>query len=553
MQAWGEGEERAIRAAVLRHLLVDTQWPVHARGVRLFGVSISGHLDLEATSLRCPLSLEWCYLDPVKPVCLDYATARRISIIRCRLGGLTGVMLAARRVDLSGSTLTGPLVLSNADIAGKLKCRSTQLTGHDSHRNALNADRIKVGADVLLGRVTTAAGAIRLVGADIAGQLDCSDAQLTGHDGDRNALNAGQIKVGGSLFLDKAVTAGGTILLVGADIAGQLSCRGAQLTGPKREGFALSAEGIKVGSHVLLDKNFTPAGTISLALARIGGSVLLGPRPAPGPGRVTLIAFEAQITGQLQWVPTGQVFGRVNLQGAAVGQLADDWDDDRPNGFWPREGPLCLDGFTYTNFGGDHQPDVNDRLNWIRSQYQRSERHWAGFSTQPYEQLAMVYRKAGQDVQAREVAIARRIDSREYGNLKWYRRLGNRFLHWSVRYGYKSWRAGIGLIAVLLVFWALSFLAQQHHLMMPVGDTEGLHFEPSATKCTGSYPCFYPFGYAVDTVIPVINVHQAENWGPDGSIRWGQAWVIGTWIGTGLGWALATLFVASYTGLVRRD
>ena len=40
MRLWGE--ERTVSAVVLRDLLVGTQWPVHAKGVRLRGVRISG-------------------------------------------------------------------------------------------------------------------------------------------------------------------------------------------------------------------------------------------------------------------------------------------------------------------------------------------------------------------------------------------------------------------------------------------------------------------------------------------------------------------------------
>jgi len=72
-------------------------------------------------------------------------------------------------------------------------------------------------------------------------------------------------------------------------------------------------------------------------------------------------------------------------------------------------------------------------------------------------------------------------------------------------------------------------------------------------SCTASYPCFYPAGYAVDTLIPIISVYQAAYWGPDGHAPWGWAWVAGTWIATGLGWALATLLVAGYTGPVRQN
>ena len=111
----------------------------------------------------------------------------------------------------------------------------------------------------------------------------------------------------------------------------------------------------------------------------------------------------------------------------------------------------------------------------------------------------------------------------------------------------------MALAALFVIFWGLSALAQQHHLIAWAGDVSGLHFVPSATMCASSYPCFYPFGYTVDTVIPLINVHQADFWGPDASTPWGIAFTVATWIATGLGWALATLLVAGYTGLVRQE
>jgi hypothetical protein len=215
---------------------------------------------------------------------------------------------------------------------------------------------------------------------------------------------------------------------------------------------------------------------------------------------------------------------------------------------------LSLDGFTYDRFSGDQKASAVQRLTWIRSQYQLSVGgSSAAFATQPYEQLVAVYRHSGQDDQARKVAIARRTDLRKYGNLNPYRRFGNWFLDWSIKFGYQTWRAAAVLAVVFVAFLVCSFLAQQHHLMEPVGITVGLPSLPSATKCTSSYPCFYPVGYTIDTVIPLINVHQAANWGPDGHTTWGYVWVVGTWVATVLGWALATLLVAGYTGLVRRD
>ncbi len=602
MQTWGE--ERTIRAAVLQYLLVAGQWPVHAKGVRLRGVRISGHLDLEAAVIRWPLSLECCYLDADEPACLDYATASRVTLARCRLAGLTGMMLAARKLDLSRSTLTGPLRLLAADITGDLTCRGAQLDGTDGAGSALVADGMKVGGDVLLDLEFTAVGAVRLRLADITGQLSCGGAKLTGYDRFGYALVADEMKARGDVLLDHGFTAAGAVLLFsaditgglscrgarlgingvgtalvadgmkvrgdvfldgftaagavrlpGADITGQLSCSGAKLTGHDRGFNALVADGMKARGDVLLDDGFTAAGTVSLDSAHVGGSVSLGPTAAlAGEDKVALNATAAKIAGRLRWAPGQQVSGRVNLEGATAGELDDDWSGERANGYWPVGGLLSLDGFTYARFGGDRQATVEQRLAWIRSQYQpHAGSGSAAFATQPYEQLAAVYRKVGQDDQARKVAITRRADLRKYGNLNRYRRFGNWFLDWSIKYGYQTWRAAVGLAALFVVFLALSILAQHQHVIVPIGEIEGLHPVPSVTQCMSNYPCFYPAGYTVDTVIPIINVHQADYWGPDGHAPWGWVWVGLTWVATGLGWALATLLVAGYTGLVRRD
>ena len=132
MKAWTE--ERTIRAAVLRHLLVDGQWPVNARGVQLRSVRISGHLNLKAEALRCPLSLDCCYLDGDEPICLDHASASQVILTRCQLPGLSGEMLAVKEFDLRDSTLTGPLWLSTCG-----RHRSAQLPQYPSDRHRQRA------------------------------------------------------------------------------------------------------------------------------------------------------------------------------------------------------------------------------------------------------------------------------------------------------------------------------------------------------------------------------------------------------------------------------
>jgi hypothetical protein len=77
------------------------------------------------------------------------------------------------------------------------------------------------------------------------------------------------------------------------------------------------------------------------------------------------------------------------------------------------------------------------------------------------------------DGRARKVAIARRADLRKYGELNPYRKFGNWLLDKTIKYGYQTWRAGVVLVVVFVAF-------------------------------------LYPAGYTVDTVIPLINVHQAD-------------------------------------------
>jgi uncharacterized protein YjbI with pentapeptide repeats len=599
MQAWGE--ERTVRAAVLRYLLVGGQWPVHAKGVRLRGVKISGLLDLEGATLRCPLSLDSCFLDADDPACLDHAIASRVALTGCQLAGLTASALTVAQLDLSRSTLrAGPLSLMSANITGELTCSGAQLNGTDNDGNALVASGMKVagsvslddgftaagavwlaragiggdlacsgaqlgrnhdgigllgegmrvGGEVFLREEFTADGSVRLLGAAIAGDLSCRAARL-GRDDQGNALVADRIKVGGEVHLHHGFTADGAVVLDGADITGDLSLSGAQLTRANDDGYALVAEGIRVGAAVLLDERFTAVGTVSLNFARADELVLSPARPAGTDEiRFDFTATGAQIAGVLRWAPDGQFSGRVNLEDTHVGELVDTWPSAGApaHGAWPPDGRLRLNGFTY---GRLSDASVEQRLGWIRSQYQGVAR--PAFASQPYEQLAATYRQAGQDTEAREVAIARRRDLRKYGNLSWYRKLGNAFLDKTIRYGYQTWRAAAGLAVVFLAFLVLSVIGQHQHVIVPTGDTRGLHPVPTATRCTSAYPCFYPFGYTIDTVIPIINVHQADFWGPDGHAPFGWLWVAGGWAATAAGWTLATLLVAGYTGLVRQE
>jgi hypothetical protein len=469
-----------------------------------------------------------------------------------KVGG--GVLLGA------GFTAAGAIDLRGADITRNLDCRGgAQLNGVNRQGNALHADRTTVGGHVLLNKGFTAAGALYLVDANIAGNVECRGAQLNGANRAGNALQAERMKVGGDVYLDtpagkNGFRAEGTIYLLGADVGGVLSCRGANLTAPGRDGNALFAERMKVGGNVYLTEGFSAAGNVKLRAATIGGSLAIAPsRLADDKTKSALDATEVRVTGRLRWAPEKQVLGHVSLEGAAVGQLEDSWTEPdgskRPNGYWPTSGRLRLDGLTYGSIIGENQPDVDQRLKWVQSQYRPKAKD---FVSQPYRQLVQAYQQVGKDTEARKVAIAQLRDLRKHGHLTWHRNIFNRLLDLFIGYGYQTWKAGIYLLILFGAVFAFVLVAKGHSAIVPAQNTALVYPTPTAVRCQSNYPCFEPFGYTIDTVIPLINVHQADYWGPNADGPWGWACVVITYLGTAFGWLLATLALAGATGIVRK-
>ena len=317
MRRWGEA--RTIRAAVLRYLLVENDWPVAAKGVRLRGVRISGPLDLEAAKLRCPLRLDRCYLDGPRPA-LGFASVSLLEMRHCHLAGLDAESLVVGAdLDLSGSTFTCAIHLEGAEVGGQLNCSGAKLDIKDGNGDALIAEGIKVGGDLVLSTVV-AAGATQLIGADITGQLNCSGAKLTGMTPDGYTLIASTIRVGGGVFLDAGFTADGAISLVAADVTAGLDCSSAKLNGADKKGNALVAFRMKVGTDVSFDRASTTDGTIKLTGADITGQLSFGGTKLNGKNKEgnALIADSVKVGGRVIIDGGFSAAGTVRLPGADI-------------------------------------------------------------------------------------------------------------------------------------------------------------------------------------------------------------------------------------------
>jgi hypothetical protein len=561
-------DERRVRASVI-YSLCTMQSGVHARGVRLAGAMIEGPLDLESTTLVVPLVLTGCVLgDPARPdgiaVNLQQATATRISLIRCRLHG--SLYAAELRVDHAVSFAElhaiGPVMLRSADINGTLSLSGARLVGRDESGFALLADRLKVGGSLHLNDGFRADGVVSLIGVDVRGRVSMEAAQLVGRNGSGFALLAERLKVGGSAHLRDGFRSSGAVTLLGADINGTLSMTGATLAGTDERGRSLLADRLTAGG-VHLDNGFSSQGAVSLRLATITGDLAMEGAVLAGTdarGR-SLVADGVKVGGGIYLRDRFTAKGAVDLAGARVDRRIDltgeqplpslvlqdaqcsEFVDSESS--WPPPGQLLLGGFRFTWL--DDQVGWTRRLSWLRRQ------GFATWSSDPYEQLALYYTRTGDETAAREIHIAKHDDELHHLKLSgktntFPYRFWRHSFGWLLGYGYRRRRAGL-ILAGVIVAAAIAFALLNHAGTMVPNVPEAVAAEP----CGRAYPCFNAAFYGADVVLPIIDFGQDVAWRPNSSASWGAVGEYLRWGFIAVGWILASIFVAAFTNLVRRD
>ena len=556
--AWGA--DRSVRAEILSELVMAARTGDSGRSpaLRVRGARVIGTLDLETASLSCMLLLRDCFFDQVihlaearaptmrmtgcHVVGLDASrfetqgdlqldagfTAREgICLVGAKIGGqldLSGAVLgsgAGPALDADGMTVErGALFGSGFTSRGEVRLVGARLSGQVtfagakmSHEDgsALNADGVTVEQDLYLGDGFTARGEVRLVGARVKGQLVLDGAELVNPEA--NALDCDKLNAAIGVSC-RGLDARGSIRLLGAHISGPLSFAGATLSNPG--GRALQADGLAVEEDMFCHNDFAANGEVRLIGARIGGQLTFGEATLQNPGGVVL-DLEGLQARVLLFRPRLPPVGRVDLTHARVDVFAD------RKASWPDM--LDLRGFVYNALYESPSVDVAARLRWL-------ELDRAGYSPQPYEQLAAVYRQAGREDDARRVGI--RKQQRRRQDLNWPGKIGNSLLRCTVGYGYRTWFAGIWLLALTGVGWVM------------FGLTYPNHFLPSGNPANPR-PTFHSAMYTLDLLLPVVNLRQQEFWIPQGWLSWCVvAFIL-------MGWALTSAVVAALTGILRRD
>lgn len=478
--------ERTVRAQAIAELLLNPPPPQPGRvaALKLAGVRISGRLMLSGGVIAPYLQLDDCRFD------------EQLMLQECHAGSMRLVRCLIPRLEAARLQITGDLHLPQCLIPGGIRMTDAQIgtdlllnqltVRRDRAGRAVAADGLQVGQDVE-AELMDVTGELSLRSARIGGRLSLRGSTLRNPYG-HYALNAARVQVEHTLYL----TAGWDVM----SVTGTAGAAGDTRPPP--------------GTPT---RDFVCEGGLRLDDARIGNAVIVNRADFRLEGDQQ-VSLRRLVTPKLRFKPGAPADGMVSLSGARVGQLV-----DAPES-WPGPGLLSLRDFVYEAVTPLAEFPLRDRIAWLSAATPE-------FRPEPYEQLANALRAAGEDAEAREVQLARQRRRRE--TLPPAGRIWGWLQDVTVGYGYRPGRAAVWM-AVLWAFGAAYFAANP---TPPPADS-------------GYLPHWNPVLYALDLLLPVIDLGQDNAWRESG---------VGQWVASGLivlGWTLATTAAAGASRLLRR-
>ncbi|MGW0734576.1 oxidoreductase [Streptomyces sp. NPDC002851] len=468
--------------------------------------------------------------------------ARLVSLLM--LAGPPALPGRVSSIKLVGVQITGTLDVAGGQVEPYVElhnCRfEKEILLPESHFTTLRlvdcsiprfeAARLHTEGDLHLARCRVHRG-IRLTDAQIGTDLLLNQT-VVHRDRLGRAIVADGLSVGQDLQAEM-VEAHGELSLRGAQVGVSLSLRGSRLTNP-------------YGSKALNAPQLTVERTLYLTPAAVGGSgYQAGTTPARGvrvqrfechggirldDGRFgdavdleqarLVLESEQEIsmrriqTPELRFLGDRPERGVIVLSGARIVNLVD------KSTSWPGPGAFRVGGFTYENLVPRGSFPLTRRLEWLAAATPE-------YSPEPYEKLATVLRNSGEDADAREVLLAKQRRRRE--TLPLAGKLWGYAQDWTVAYGYRPGRAAVWMA----VLWALGAVAFSRYHPPAIKPGEGPEWNPSL--------------FALDLLVPVINLGQDGYWRVEDHWQWLSAAL------TLLGWILATTVAAGASRLLSRN
>jgi hypothetical protein len=195
----------------------------------------------------------------------------------------------------------------------------------------------------------------------------------------------------------------------------------------------------------------------------------------------------------------------------------------------------------------------------------------ARFRPQPYIQLARTLRAAGYDTAAKDVLVHLERNRTRYSELDYGRQLWRWLLDATLRYGYAPFRP-----VIILLVWALACsvifqTAYDNGRIVSIKELQATSSGQGTSSQRGPSISFAPLIYAIDTLVPIVDLNQKKNWIVNPLSRHQEAPELASWAsspsrvfdflpqGTGavivfntfFGWLMTTLFAAGISGLLR--
>jgi hypothetical protein len=560
--------DREIRADLIRWLCVDrvAKELVDPNGIRALGARILGSVDLSYVTVPFGLTLWGCRLtEEVRLRSTDIASLdlqgtwlHTLFADDARVKGavfLRHGFRATGGVRLLGARMGGDLDLSDATLL------NPPLAGIPRSGHAMGADGIEVTGSIFLNGNFHAEGAVRLLGAQIGGTLDCANATIhnapeSGLPNSGMALIADRAVVRGTAFLNQGFRATGQVRLAGAKVGGDLDCSSATFANPLQPGLAaagtaLIVDTIDVTGAIYLNRGFRAEGEVRLVDARIGGQLNCDGAQIQG----WLNAEALTVKGLLFWRNiVAPRLAQINLRNASAGALADDAES------WPEPGNLALDGFVYQRIS-DGPRDATLRLGWLARQ--------SSFASQPYRQLAKLLSSEGDDAGARFVLFERERRRRQKEDSGPLARLWSRVLDWTIGFGYYPGKSLLWLLALMFAGFVLFSGGYAVGSVAPTDKDAYATFKQTG-KLPPHYETFNALVYSFESSFPLVKLGQADRWQPDPDPRWQcpaaaslppalcrtvapapLRWF--RWVQICLGWFFATMGVIGVTGVIRKE
>lgn len=447
------------------------------------------------------------------------------------------------KLDLSSIRVPFPLVLKNCFLDKGVKLRNAYIAELDmtgTQAAKVDAKALHVDGDIVLKNGFQAKGPVILAGATIGGNLDFTNAILT--SGDRgNALDCETVTVKGSVYLHNGFRAKGSVGFVDATIKGNLECNNGEFI--NLDGKALDCERLNAGGDVFFSKR----------KGQRSDDPNMKGKSFEAQGTVSFVC--AEIRGHFSWQDVNSSDKvTLDLRYAKVGIYRDDKES------WPTEGKLRLEGFHYESIEESDPSEIRDRVEWLSRQYPKKGKK--SFYPQPYEQLADVFKRIGDDKAAKKILIEKNRERSRKANLSLSEKFWYRFFGKIIGYGYTPWGSLIVMLLLIILGWYVFCMANANGLMTP---TDARAIANTKQQISKDYPVFNALVYSIDTFVPLVDLGVSKYYLPNANrkkpvppTKFFALFVNGSyiriylWFHIAAGWILTSLLVVGITALVRK-